>query len=109
MALLDSSRDEFADRNVLLHLVLGLVSYARRVGALVPLPAPVEAPPEGAGSAPPDAALSFLLGVIAVRATLMRELDPLRAERDQRRATTPETRGGEPFSAAIPGPRELSR
>ena len=108
MALLDSSRDEFADRNVLLHLVLGLVSYARRVDALVPSSAPVEARPEGAGSAPPDAALFFLLGMVAVRESLMRELDPLRAELDRRRAAA-DAPGDEPFPADIPGPRELSR
>jgi len=108
MALLDSSRDEFADRNVLLHLVLGLVSYARRIETLAPPPARVEARPEETETSPPDAALSFLLGVVAVRASLMRELDPLRGALDERRAAV-KVRSEEPFPAAIPGPRELSR
>jgi hypothetical protein len=86
--LLDSVRDEFADRNVALHVVLGAISLAQRLDALVPKrPAPHASnePEEPAASKPRmarepgDPLLDFVLGLIALRRALMAELEPIRA------------------------------
>jgi hypothetical protein len=77
--LLDSVRDEFADRNVFLHLLLGLVALARRLDALLPGPgdspaAGAEAPPPPEGGAPADPFLDLVLGLVSLRRTVATEL-----------------------------------
>jgi hypothetical protein len=100
VALLDSIRDEFTDRNVPMHLLLGMLSLTRRLDAVLgPRDAPmdrrepsprddasclhVDAEPMGKmqGETPPrgDAFLHLLLGLISLRRTLRDELDPIRA------------------------------
>ncbi|XXX77465.1 hypothetical protein WMF30_01650 [Sorangium sp. So ce134] len=116
MALLDSLRDASADRNVPLHLLLGLVSLARRLDPLLDAPDAPEPPPGTAaspGAASPggtaadargDALIYLLLGAISVRRTLLAELAPLRdarreearraeARREDRRAPDPAAAG----------------
>lgn len=55
MPLLDSVRDEFANRNVLLHLLLGAISVGRRLDAFLPGTPPPPEPPADAREAPADA------------------------------------------------------
>ncbi len=93
MTLLDSVRDEFAEHNVPLHLLLGLLSLARRMDAHLPSspagpPAPLmarEAPPPEPDAAGADPLLHLLLGLISLRRTLLSELEPLRAAHEQAR------------------------
>jgi hypothetical protein len=89
--VLDSVRDEFADGNVPLHLVLGLISLARRLDASLPAPPEVRAEVDAAPSppappAPSEAFLYLVLGLVSLRRTLARELDPIRAAHEARRA-----------------------
>ncbi|WP_437801023.1 hypothetical protein [Sorangium sp. So ce693] len=55
MPLLDSVRDEFANRNVLLHLLLGAISVGRRLDAFLPGTPPTPEPPADAPEPPADA------------------------------------------------------
>jgi hypothetical protein len=78
MALFDSVRDGFADRNAPLHLLLGVISLARRLDAFLPAPsAPPPAPPAPAPAGDPF--LYLVLGVISLRRTLEGELAKVRA------------------------------
>jgi hypothetical protein len=82
MPLLDSTRDEFAERNVPLCLLLGLVSLGRRLdGLLAKRGAPWQERQEPAGEHP----LVFLiLGLVSLRTKLAAELDPLLSTRRPR-------------------------
>ncbi|MDC0683645.1 hypothetical protein [Sorangium atrum] len=99
MPLLDSVRDEFANRNALLHLLLGAISMGRRLDALLPgapaMSEPSAGAPEKRRLPPPDGAphgtsagdprgasdqlLYLVLGAISLRRALMAELEPLHA------------------------------
>lgn len=111
MALLDSLRDASADRNVPLHLLLGLVSLARRLDPLLGAPGspgPPEPPPSApAPDARGDALIYLLLGVISLRRTLLAELDPLREARPAEAQR--EDRGAPDLAAAGRGLRSLLR
>lgn len=135
MPLLDSVRDEFADRNVLLHLLLGAVSLGRRLDVFLPprpssgaegepksheeadrsAGVPLDAPPAtgsgGASSAEPrapdDPLLYLVLGLISLRRTIMVELDPIRAEHAGARGAGP--RADKASSAAELRLRDLLR
>lgn len=106
MPLLDSVRDEFAEHNVPLHLLLGLISFARRMDAHLPgspgegPPAP-QAPPAAAEAPRGDPFLHLLLGLVSLRRTLLSELEPLREAHEVARAR----RGGEAPGGEAPGAR----
>lgn len=79
MASLDDVRDDYADENLPVFLLLGLVSALRRLEPLLP---PVEEPPPGApghahATAPGSGRLLYLvLGLVAFRRSLMASLPP---------------------------------
>jgi hypothetical protein len=83
MALLDSIREGFADRNAPLYALLGLISLARRLDAFLPPSADATKtpppPPPPTRSPGDDPLLYLLLGMISLRRTLLSELEPLRA------------------------------
>jgi hypothetical protein len=93
MPRLDSTRDAFADRNVPLALLLGLVSLAHRLGGVAT--ARRSSPPPG-----PDARehplLYLVLGLVSLRRTLLAELEPLREAREVRDHSVPARRPPEP-------------
>ncbi|WP_437968045.1 hypothetical protein WMF04_01530 [Sorangium sp. So ce260] len=128
MALLDSLRDASTEGNVPLHLLLGLVSLARRLDPLVGAPGSPEPPgaprspePPRAPEPPPsaaatgsattgargDALIHLLLGVISLRRTLLAELAPLREARPAE--AQPQSRGAPDPAAARRGLRSLLR
>jgi hypothetical protein len=98
MPLLDSTRDEFTERNVPLHLLLGLMSLARRLDGLLARRRPaVEDARLGYPGPPPQHPLVYLiLGLVSVRRTLLAELDPLLAAHRQRDRDTPAPRSPPP-------------
>lgn len=119
MALLDSIGDEFAEHNVPLHLLLGLISLARRMDPHLPAPpaaepappAPSEAPPPAPEAAGADPLVHLALGLISLRRTLLADLEPLRAAHAQacreRGAAGPEA--PEPGAPAALRARDLLR
>lgn len=70
MTLLQRRPNDFAHRNLLLQVTLGLISAAKRFDALVEAHAPPEAP-RREGEPALDDALYFVLGLVAFRARLM--------------------------------------
>lgn len=95
MALLDSVQEAFADRNVPLHLLLGMISIGRRLDRYLPDRPERQSPPRPErGDEPRPAAaraprrpepgeqlLYSILGVISIRRVLMAELEAVRAGR----------------------------
>jgi hypothetical protein len=80
VALLDSARDAFSDRDAPLHLLLGLISFARRLDGLAAPEArqPRQEGHEGDGP-PTDASIHLVLGLLSFRKTLLASLGPIRA------------------------------
>lgn len=80
MALLEEMRGGFAEHDVFLHLLLGLLSVSRRLEPVVPRE-PVRGPE---GTAPglteeEERRVLLLLGLVSVRRTLLGTLEPLRS------------------------------
>ena len=107
MASLDDVRDDYADENLPVFLLLGLVSALRRLEPLLP---PVEEPPpvspgHAYGTVPGSGRFLYLvLGLVAFRHQLLATLPPPRAAAvpgDAPRGTPPGTGG--------PSLRELLR
>ncbi len=75
MASLDDVRDDYADENLPVFLLLGLVSALRRLEPLLP---PVEEPPLDAHATEPGSGrfLYLVLGLIAFRRALEAHLPP---------------------------------
>ena len=94
MALLDSARAAFSDRDAPLHLLLGLISLARRLDGLPP---PRGAALEGHGEDGPrdDASIDLVLGLLSFRKALLAALGPIRAAH-LRRARDEGVEGVEP-------------
>lgn len=119
MALVDSLREGYVEHNVPLHLLLGLISLARRMDAHLP-PSPEGAPAaHAAGEAPPlaqpvpetpggDPLLHVLLGLISLRRTLLSELEPLREAHEAAQARPGPEAPGPDAQVALPA-RDLLR
>lgn len=101
MALIDSVREGYAEHNVPLHLLLGLISLSRRMDVYLP-PPPAGAPPvsEAPGG---DPVLHALLGLISLRRTLLSAVEPIRQAHEAAQA-----RPG-PLAPAPPPARDLLR
>ena len=99
MALLETLRHDFAEHDVFLHLLLGLVSLSRSHDAALPSPSvgPVESPPES-DLGPEDRPVLLLLGLLSVRRTLMQGLEAHRVREE------PPTRSS-PVSSPAESPR----
>lgn len=98
MGLVEGLREEFADHDVFLDLMLGLVSVVRRSERWLP-EAPPAAPPEAERGLEGEAEqrVMLLLGWISMRQTLMKSLEPVHASH---------VRAGSPEAPAAPGRRD---
>jgi|HubBroStandDraft_6_1064221.scaffolds.fasta_scaffold889275_1 hypothetical protein len=85
MPLLDSTRDEFTERNVPLHLLLGLVSLGRRLDGLL-----ARRRPEVQDEGREHPLVYLILGLLSVRRTLLAELGPLLAAHRPRVPSPPQ-------------------
>jgi hypothetical protein len=103
MALLEEMRGGFAEHDVFLHLLLGLLSVSRRLERVLPRE-PVRGPEEPAPglTQEEERRVLLLLGLVSVRRTLLGTLEPLRPSGPP---------GGEACEprAPLPSPRELLR
>jgi hypothetical protein len=105
MPLLDEPWSDFADRNPLLPLLLGMLSMSQRLDRLLP-----EAPASDPATAhlPPtpeeDRLLLMVLGLVSVRRTFLGLLESSRSPGD---AARPEP--GAPAVSAAPSLRDLLR
>lgn len=81
MALLDELRFEFAEHNVFLHLLLGLVSLGQRLESWLPAKSSGAAPAASDPEATRDdeRPLLLLLGLISLHETLMDTTAPIRS------------------------------
>jgi len=80
MSIVESLQEEFAEHDVFLHLLLGLVSVARRSEQVVPPtpPAP-RVEPSSVLDTEEERRVMLLLGVLSVRRSLLGTVEPLRA------------------------------
>jgi hypothetical protein len=105
MSLLDEPGSDFADRNPLLPLLLGMLSLSQRFNRLLPeppAPAPTPAPPLPAPEE--DRLLLMILGLVSVRRTF---LGALEASRSSGEAAPPVPVA--PDAPAAPSLRDLLR
>ncbi|WP_164009297.1 hypothetical protein [Pyxidicoccus trucidator] len=139
MASLDEVHDDYADENLPVLLLLGLVSALRRLEPLLPPPEPLHAPPEPAATtphAPPeprsaspgprpvspepaaDAAAQvhpgsarFVYLVLGIIAFRGHLLSAFPRPREAATSDAPRAASGraEPSATPMPGPRELLR
>ncbi|MFE8596123.1 hypothetical protein [Archangium violaceum] len=105
MVSLEELRADFADHDTVLHLLLGLVSWSRRLECLLPEPphaAPTEAPTPLAEA--DERRVLVLLGLVSLRRTVMNTLEPLKAA-----AEAPARTEAPAPEASLPSLRELLR
>jgi hypothetical protein len=97
VALLDSARAAFSDRDAPLHLLLGLISLARRLDGL---PTTRGAAREGHGEDGPrdEPSIHLVLGLLSFRKALLASLGPIHAAH-LRRARDEGAQGVEPLRA----------
>ncbi|AFE06811.1 hypothetical protein COCOR_06212 [Corallococcus coralloides DSM 2259] len=98
MPLLDEPWSDFADRNPVLPLLLGMLSLSQRLNHLLPEPA---APPSPLPETEEDRLLLMVLGLVSARRTF---LGAMEASRSSGEVATPA-----PDASAAPSLRELLR
>jgi hypothetical protein len=106
MALLETPRAVFSDHDTVLHLLLGLVSGARRLETVLPeLPATPPTQSLSPLDAETERRVLLLLGLISVRRTVLDTLEPQwRAAR-----SAPPREAPSASAEDVPGPRALLR